>query len=115
MNWKKLRRGKFSGDSEDGQVSYMVMPKRNGQYFIKAYLVGGAEHRLPFQSFETAQAAMDWVEQYEQERAERNACYAQEGEDDDLWRNNRDVDQENPVNVSTGAWRAIFARNPEAW
>ena len=78
MNWKKLRRGKYSGDSEDGQVGYMIMSKRTGRFFIKAYLVGGREHQLPFQDFPDAQAAIDWVEQYERERAERNARYAQE-------------------------------------
>ena len=34
--------------------------------------------------------------------------------EDDLWRG-RDVDQENPVNVSAEDWLEIFARNPEAW
>ena len=78
VEWRELRRGRFSGDSADGQIGYMLMPKSGGQYFVKAYLVGGAEHRIPYQDFESAGAAKAWVEQYEQKRAERNVRYAQE-------------------------------------
>jgi len=77
MNWKE-RRGKFEAESEDGQIAYMILPKKNGRYFIKAYLGGGAEHGLPFQDFDSPEAAQAWVENYERERVEKAARYAKE-------------------------------------
>ena len=74
MNWKE-RRGRFYAEGD--QIGFSVLPKRNG-YFVRAYLVGGAEHQLPYQDFETAKAAMDWAGDYEQKMAERLARYAQE-------------------------------------
>jgi len=78
MNWKKQRRGNYYSTSEDGQIGYEIYINRRGRFYIKGYLAGGAEHRLPFQDFDTAEAAIAWVEQHEQERAERKARYAQE-------------------------------------
>ena len=78
MNWKESRRGKFYSESDDGEMSYEISPKRNGNFFISAYRPGGAKARLPYQDFETAQTAIVWVEQHEQERVDRNARYAQE-------------------------------------
>ena len=77
MNWKE-RRGKWQATSEDEQIDYVILPKKNGHYFIKAYLDGGAEHRPPFQDFISPEAAKAWVEAYEQERAEKAAHYAKE-------------------------------------
>ena len=71
MNWKETRRGKFWSQSND--LDWEISPKRNGKWFANAHRPGGAEHRLPYQDFETAQGAIAWVEQYEQERAERNS------------------------------------------
>jgi len=77
MNWKE-RRGKWQSTSEDGQIDYVIIPKKNGRYFVKAYLGGGAEHRLPFQDFASPDAAKAWVADYERERAEKAARYAKE-------------------------------------
>ena len=78
MNWREGGRGRFSGESADGEIGYELIAKRNGEYYIKAYLIGGREHRLPFQNFLDAEAAMDWVAEYEFKRAEKRARYAQE-------------------------------------
>lgn len=77
MNWNQ-RRNRHDARSTDGQIDWLVLPKKSGKYFIKAYLIGGAEHRLPFQEFETAQEAMDWAEEYDQRRYEKAAEYAEE-------------------------------------
>lgn len=65
-------------ESKDGQIGYSIMRKRNGRYYIKAYLISGAEHRLPFQNFESAEDAKSWIAEYERKRAEREARYAKE-------------------------------------
>jgi len=61
MDWKE-RRGKWQSTSEDSQIDYVIIPKKNSRYFIKAYLGGGAEHRLPFQDFASPEAAKAWWE-----------------------------------------------------
>lgn len=78
MEWKETRRKEHHARSDDEQIGYIVAPKRNGKYYIKAYLSGGTEHRLPYQDFDTADEAKTWVEEYERKRAERNAQYADE-------------------------------------
>lgn len=77
MNWKEWR-GRFDARSTDNQIDWLVMPKKNGKYYIKAFLGGGASHRLPFQEFETAQEAKGWAEEYDQRRYEKAAEYAKE-------------------------------------
>lgn len=77
MNWH-VRQNKYDARSTDGQIDWLVLPKKNGKYFVKAYLGGGAEHRLPFQEFETAEKAMDWAEAYDEKRYAANARYAKE-------------------------------------
>jgi hypothetical protein len=77
MKWKE-RRGNWRATSGDEQIDYVIILKKNGRYFIKAYLGGGAEHRLPFQDFASPEAAQAWVADYERERAEKNARYRNE-------------------------------------
>lgn len=77
MNWKKYRRT-IETESDDGQIDYIIATTRKGRYYIKAYLPGGQEHRLPFQNFETAEEAQKWVEDYEAKRTEQKARYADE-------------------------------------
>ena len=78
MNWRGVQRGKPYSESQDGEIIYDVRVKRYSGWFIEASLAGGAEHRLPFQSFPTAEAAMAWVEEYEAKRVERRARHADE-------------------------------------
>ena len=78
MNWRGIARGKPYSESQDGEISYDIRPKRNGKFYIEASLAGGAEYKLPFQNFPTAEAAMAWVEEYEAKRAADNARYAKE-------------------------------------
>jgi len=68
MKWNGVARGKPYSESEDGEISYDIRDKRNGKFYIEASLAGGAEHRLPYQDFPTAEAAMAWVEEYEAKR-----------------------------------------------
>ena len=77
MNWKEYRRT-TEATSADEQIEYIISKTRKGRYYIKAYLAGGQEHRLSFQSFETTKEAQNWVKEYEAKRAEQNARYAEE-------------------------------------
>lgn len=45
--------------------------KKNGNFFVKAYLVGGREVRLPYQEFATIEEAKEWIARYDYERQER--------------------------------------------
>jgi len=63
MDWKRERSG-MAAEGEN-EIYYMILPKRSDKFYIKAYLAGGAEWRLPFQDFASEQEAMDWVEIYE--------------------------------------------------
>lgn len=76
MEWKRQRSG-MTAEGENG-IYFMILPKRNGRFFIKAYLAGGAERRLPFQDFEGEKEAMAWVEKYEAQQAALRAKYAAE-------------------------------------
>jgi len=77
MKWKE-RRGQWRATSEDEQIDYAILPKKGGRFFIKAYLGGGAEHRLPFQDFASAAEARAWVEDHERKRAADAARYRNE-------------------------------------
>jgi transcriptional regulator CtsR len=57
-------------------LSYMVIKGRNG-YWVEAHRVGGAKARLPWQRFDTIEAAVAWVEDRERawvETQERRRC-----------------------------------------
>ncbi len=77
MDWKKTRRGEYHSFT-DSEISYIIHPKRNGKFYIKAYLVGGREHLLPFQDFDTIEAAKSWVEDYDEKLAKRRATHEEE-------------------------------------
>jgi len=77
MDWKRERSG-MAAEGEESEIYYMILPKRNGKFYVKAYLAGGAEWRLPFQDFASEQEAIDWVEVYEIKLAEQKARRAAE-------------------------------------
>jgi len=64
--------------SLDDEISYTIGKTRRGKIYIEASLPGGAEHRLPYQSFDTVEQAQKWVEAYEAKRAKQRARYARE-------------------------------------
>ena len=77
MDWKRLRSG-MTTEGEDGRIYYMILSKRNGKFYVRAYQEGGAERQLPFQDFDSEREAMDWVEQCEVKWEVRKARIAKE-------------------------------------
>ena len=77
MDWRQERSG-MTAEGEDSRVYYMILSKKNGKFYVNAYLEGGAERRLPFQDFASEQEAMDWVEESEAKWAARKARVAAE-------------------------------------
>ena len=77
MNWKRERSGQTT-EGEDGRIYYMILSKRNGKFYVKAYREGGTERRLPFQDFDSEEEAMAWVERSEAQWAARKAQRATE-------------------------------------
>jgi hypothetical protein len=74
LEWRE-RRGKYYAESERGMaLSYAVYPKRNGKFWLEARGLGGGkiDVHAPFE-FNSAQAAMDWAENREQEAESRPA------------------------------------------
>jgi hypothetical protein len=62
MDWKHYRR---TIETQGKNCSYIIRKNRAGKFFVKAYLMGGREKKLPFQSFDTAAQAQERVEEYE--------------------------------------------------
>jgi len=67
MDWRKWRRGEYHSRGRD--LGYVIVPKKNGKYFVEARQAGGAKHQMPFQDFESPEAAMEWVDAHERELA----------------------------------------------
>ena len=77
MNWKRERSGP-TAEGEDGRIYYMVLPRKGGKFYVRAYQEGGAERRLPYQDFSSEEEAMVWVERCEAQWTERKARRAAE-------------------------------------
>lgn len=77
MDWKRERSGQTT-TGEDGRIYWMILAKRNGKFYVEAYQEGGAERRLPFQDFDSEEAAMAWVERSEEKWVARKARVAAE-------------------------------------
>ena len=73
--WKESRRGDtYSWDTPRADIipySWEILPKRNGKFYLKAYLPGGQEARLPFQDFASIEEAKIWAMKYDFDRQER--------------------------------------------
>ena len=70
--WSVDRRGTAEMlDADQGDCDYIgwsVLLKKNGRYFVEARRVGGAQVRLPYQEFESLDAAMQFCMEYDAKR-----------------------------------------------
>lgn len=70
INWKQNRKGNWNSGLLESGRDYSIVQKRSGKWFVEAYRVGGAQARLPWKEFETAEDAMAWVAELEQKETE---------------------------------------------
>ena len=71
--WLKTRSGWYAGNNDDGDLQpygWAVIPKRNGKFFIEAHTGAGKKLPLPYQEFDTLEAAQEWAGRYEWKRQE---------------------------------------------
>jgi hypothetical protein len=71
IQWAQSRRGIWYTTvfAEASDRSYEIVPKKNGKFFVSARKPGGAEVRLPYREFDTADAAKAWIEAEEEREA----------------------------------------------